>query len=1012
MIRRDDCIGSIREASGNTLSEAEALDVLRAVEARRKAVEGQIGADDTIRRFARDQAEAARIKAAQDRWIAARTAIVRDQLGQHITTLRGQGFKRSRILQGLLEGMSWAGTGTRTSAHAMQVAYRQRYHGTMAAGLDKLGRDVWTRLRDEGFNERVAREMAEPGSTGDTMAGEVGKLFLDLKERARQDLNGLGAFIGKLDDHVLPHAHEPFRLAKAGQDAWVNSILERLDLERTFPDLTPAEMRDVLADIWLTVTTGRDRHLKPEGFRAPANMARSLAKERQLHFKSVDDWLAYNREFGVGNTTAIMHGHLARAAETAGMMELFGPNPALMIQRLADELGHEVRNSPEARTDVGRAEIAALGTVQTWASYKLVTREQDLIANAALASFGQGVRIWQQISKLGGVILAALPDTVTSAANLRFQGKGFTAAYGSVLAKTLQGRGTGDERHVAFLVGQGADGLLGRLVTPYAAEEQAVGKLAKLSTLFFRLNGLTAWTDVQRSVAARIMAADMGTHAAKTWEALPIRYRNVLDQQGITAERWEVIRQAAWTGEDGTRWLTPDRIQELDDDVIEPLARQRLSEAQLVLADRWAARRQADRREAGWVAKRALRLAEKMTAAEARLAERLAKMKERGAERAGVLENRIAAIGGQLSEIAEFFGEVAGGIGERRARRAGFDEGWAERRIAELQRDIAQLDRDITRIAKGEAADFAVTWRKRQDELIEFTRRVKRQTDARAAAQTAEDAKWPAMMAKIIQRERDRLELDARRFFGDEISTSIIDFDPRAQKVVAAGQARGTLAGEALRIVWQFKGYPLAFSRRIIGRTLFGGPRYATKAETLLRNGAHAGELLAMLTVAGAVSMWAKDLAKGRTPKALFADDGGLNFATIGAAMAQGGALGIYGDFLFGEANRYGKGFIESLLGPGVGAASELGGIVVGAIRDSGRLTLGQVAEETSAGKVLSFTLANTPFANLFYARPALDWLFLNSLREAASPGYFRREDRRLREQFGQRRLTTEDLGL
>ncbi|MCB1991960.1 MAG: hypothetical protein KDG49_10920, partial [Geminicoccaceae bacterium] len=52
--------------------------------------------------------------------------------------------------------------------------------------------------------------------------------------------------------------------------------------------------------------------------------------------------------------------------------------------------------------------------------------------------------------------------------------------------------------------------------------------------------------------------------------------------------------------------------------------------------------------------------------------------------------------------------------------------------------------------------------------------------------------------------------------------------------------------------------------------------------------------------------------------------------------------------------------------------------------------------------QITSFALGNTPFLNLFYVRPALDFLILNSLRESVSPGFLKRQAKRAREEFGQ----------
>jgi hypothetical protein len=175
------------------------------------------------------------------------------------------------------------------------------------------------------------------------------------------------------------------------------------------------------------------------------------------------------------------------------------------------------------------------------------------------------------LSKLGGLLLSSLSDTVTGANNLRFQGKGLADAYGETLSGYLEGRGEGERRHVAFLLGEGYDGILDRLVSPYAATDGPVGSLSRLSTLFFRLGGAAWFTDVGRAAFARIMAADMGHHAGSAWGALPGRYRHVLTLQGIGGDRWEVLRAAAWCGEGTVDYLTPDRVAELPLEAMDPL---------------------------------------------------------------------------------------------------------------------------------------------------------------------------------------------------------------------------------------------------------------------------------------------------------------------------------------------------------------------------------------------------------------------------------------------------------
>jgi hypothetical protein len=255
-------------------------------------------------------------------------------------------------------------------------------------------------------------------------------------------------------------------------------------------------------------------------------------------------------------------------------------------------------------------------------------------------------------------------------------------------------------------------------------------------------------------------------------------------------------------------------------------------------------------------------------------------------------------------------------------------------------------------------------------------------------------AKTPERKSEILEQGRRDLELQALRFVADETNYAIVETDAASRRVSTLGQRPGTMAGEAVRFAMQFKGFPIAFSQRVLGRALFGG-RGASKYERVMNNAPHMGALIGGLTVAGYMAMTMKDLAKGYWPPRDPMDP-----KVMIAALTQGGALGIYGDFLFGQQNRFGQGAVETMFGPFVGTMSDIVNLPMKA-----RTALEEGKTPQMAGDLLNLTLNNTPFINLAYVRPALDVLFINSLRNWASPGYVNRMQRGRFNTYGQRPL-------
>jgi hypothetical protein len=147
-----------------------------------------------------------------------------------------------------------------------------------------------------------------------------------------------------------------------------------------------------------------------------------------------------------------------------------------------------------------------------------------------------------------------------------------------------------------------------------------------------------------------------------------------------------------------------------------------------------------------------------------------------------------------------------------------------------------------------------------------------------------------------------------------------------------------------------------------------------------MRNPKAMGEvanLVLSATVLGYMSLVAKDMVKGREPR------DPRDVRTMMAALQQGGGIGPYGDFLFGEGkSRTGGTFTSTLAGPVLGSVDDLTDIWR-------RIRNG----DDAAAKAFNVFLSNTPYMNVFWLRPILDYMILSSLTEAMNPGALRRRE-------------------
>lgn len=245
--------------------------------------------------------------------------------------------------------------------------------------------------------------------------------------------------------------------------------------------------------------------------------------------------------------------------------------------------------------------------------------------------------------------------------------------------------------------------------------------------------------------------------------------------------------------------------------------------------------------------------------------------------------------------------------------------------------------------------------------------------------------------AAAAERLRGEIRTRFQTMTGAILDDAMTEARARERVALTQGVKAGTAWGEAVRTFTQF----WSFSAAIMGRHIAPAARgFAGRQPVALL--AH---LIVASTLMGYASMQAKQWVKGRTGRP--AD----RAETWAAALLQGGGLGIYGDFLFGEYSRSGMpATISSFAGPAVSELERLR-LVVGAAAgtlnplatDDKRETSKQTLEQQG----FRFVKDNAPFANVFYARLALDYLVLWRLQEAISPGYLERYEQNVREREG-----------
>lgn len=472
-------------------------------------------------------------------------------------------------LESFLVGTNVARAGARRSVAAEQ---KQLSHGYIAGFINDIDQAGLTRTLARGDQDtdiadalwRLGMDRPLDGLSDDAVA--IARIMQRYQDATRVDANRAGAFIRKLPGYIVRQSHDPYKITRAGFTQWRDEILPLLD-ERTFAGVTDRDA--MLLETYNGLSSGV--HLKaatsePTGFKGPRNLAKKVSQERVLHFRDGVSWDQYNSVYGTGSLRESFLGGLQGMGDSTGLMRRLGTNPEANWKMMLDDLQQDFRNDPEAlrRFQIDRNGMLA----KRFAEVDGTTR---MAVNNIGARVASNIRAWQSMSKLGGALLSSFADLVNNATELRYQGVGnvFTNMGRSMGDAISGGRRTAEQKEILAGMGVFFDNARGEVVSRFSANDTLGGKMSRAQRLFFKLNGLTWWTDTMRSSAAMAMSHNLAANRTSGWPQLNPDTRRVLEMFEFDEGRWDMIRTTATREADGREYMTTQSVDDIPREQIE-----------------------------------------------------------------------------------------------------------------------------------------------------------------------------------------------------------------------------------------------------------------------------------------------------------------------------------------------------------------------------------------------------------------------------------------------------------
>lgn len=264
------------------------------------------------------------------------------------------------------------------------------------------------------------------------------------------------------------------------------------------------------------------------------------------------------------------------------------------------------------------------------------------------------------------------------------------------------------------------------------------------------------------------------------------------------------------------------------------------------------------------------------------------------------------------------------------------------------------------------------------------------------------DVKYEGKKFKPTPEQMQReLSTKLRTFITDNASLGVPQPGSRVKAFILGDTDQASWEGQLRRFVGQFKSFPLTV-HQVFSRVALANPERTSQSafDAIFKGQGDVKGMVGFMltsTLMGYLAIQAKNVIKGQSVNLNPGLDDTKDY------FRQGGALGLYGDFLFGDyKNAYNSPgmlkFAKNVAGPVLSEGFDVAQLWTDAM-DSRSNSHGRHVQPKQVEKqAITMMQRNTPFGNMFWSKYVLDKYIWDQMKEAADPGYDLRKQNRLQQ--------------
>ena len=490
----------------------------------------------------------------------------------------------AKAIKGLLVGIQEFSSIARNSIGSKQITIETVEINRLYQAIKKIDKDgnAWDAFSENKIDLEIKKEMRGE-KTGVQYAKQIADILKKFQEDWRLRLNDLGANIQKLDDWITRATHNTERMANASKNtkivadnkvAWREYIKQRLDLKRTFTQVTSDEkIDDILDGIYESLMSGD--HLKHGGTNSiygTRNVANRLNASRVLHFKDATARHEYDLMFGEPSLKESVLGVLSNSSKNIALMQELGTNPQVTFEKILSLLRKKYKS-----TDSKLARELYFKNFKN--EFSEIDGSINGIGNYTLAKSAMVIRSLQSMGKLGFSGITSFADLAQYMSTTNFQGRGFLSGLGEAMNALFK---TQDKEAMEILEIV-SNSVIGDSFANnrYGFGSDTWGMMSKLQNSFFKWNSLNRWVSSLKSGMTVGLSRQYGMLADTKFSALKARERNLLQLYGIDEGKWDMLRSIKTLDVNKKRYMTAEAVDEISDDVIKKYVGRKMSQREI-----------------------------------------------------------------------------------------------------------------------------------------------------------------------------------------------------------------------------------------------------------------------------------------------------------------------------------------------------------------------------------------------------------------------------------------------